>query len=170
MTSFNGWGTAWGGSWGPTGIDPNALAGSASFSITATGLLTAVSNNAAGKGSTLADHEAEWALKRAHEAIEKAQGESSQVRRRVRRQAAREVYFQPLPDVAQQYVDGLKAKVEAARVVEIRALMDLGDESRVIRQEIAQAAVALAKARRLEAERAIEEFDVMYVATILASA
>lgn len=126
---------------------------------------------AAGRGSRLADYEAQWATRRVQEALEAVESApTSRARRRAKREAAREVYFEPLPDVAQQYVDGLKAKVEAARVVEIRALMDLGDESRVIRQEIAQAAVALAKARRLEAERAIEEFDVMYVATILASA
>lgn len=40
MASFNGWGTAWGGSWGPTDTDPNAMAGSASISVTATGTLT----------------------------------------------------------------------------------------------------------------------------------
>jgi len=34
-TSFKGWGTSWGNSWGPITVDPNAMQGSASFSITA---------------------------------------------------------------------------------------------------------------------------------------
>lgn len=41
MASFNGWGTAWAGAWGATSFNPNAMAGSASFSFTATGTLTA---------------------------------------------------------------------------------------------------------------------------------
>ena len=171
MASFNGWGTAWGGSWGPTDTDPNAMAGSASISVTATGTLTAFSLNvAAGKGS-LADYEAEWALKRAQDAIEKAQGEPSKVRRRVRRQAARDVYFAPpLPDVALVYVDRLKAERHEAELAEMRALLDLSSQASAVKAEVARAAVQMAQKKQADAAQALEEFDVMYVAAILAEA
>lgn len=171
MASFNGWGTSWGGSWGPTDTDPNAMAGSASISVTATGTLTAFSRNvAAGKGS-LADYEAEWALKRAQDAIEKAQGESSKVRRRVRRQAAREVYFAPpLPDVALVYVERLKAERYEAELAEMRALLDLSSQASAVKAEVARAAVQMARKKQADAAQALEEFDVMYVAAILAEA
>ena len=38
-SSFQGW-EGWGDSWGPVTVDPNAMFGSASFAITATGNLT----------------------------------------------------------------------------------------------------------------------------------
>lgn len=171
MASFNGWGTAWGGSWGPTETDPNAMAGSASISVTATGTLTAFALNvAAGKGS-LADYEAEWALKRAQDAIEKAQGEPAKVRRRVRRQAAREVYFAPpLPDVAQVYVERLKAERYEAELAEMRALLDLSSQASAVKADVARAAVQMARKKQADAAQALEEFDVMYVAAILAEA
>jgi hypothetical protein len=148
------------------------MAGSASIVVTATGTLTAVSLNvAAGKGGSLADYEAEWALKRAQEAIEKAHGASSQVRRRVRRQAAREVYFAPpLPDVAQVYVERLKAERYEAELAEMRALLDLSAQTSSVKAEVAKAAVQMARKKQADAAQALEEFDVMYVAAILAEA
>lgn len=147
---------------GTAEIDFGAFPGSNEASVTV---------SSAGHGSRLADYEAQWANKRVQQALDAVEhAPTSKARRRAKREAAREVYFAPLPDVAQVYVDGLKQKVEAARIAELRALMDLGDESRKIRQDIAQAAVVLAQRQRMEAERAIEEFDVMYVATILANA
>ena len=35
-TSFKGWLSSWGNSWGTTATDPNAMRGSASFSFSAT--------------------------------------------------------------------------------------------------------------------------------------
>ena len=128
-------------------------------------------NAGAGKGGSLADYEAEWALKRAQDAIEKAQGESSKVRRRVRRQAAREVYFAPpLPDVAQVYVERLKAERYEAELAEMRALLDLSSQASAVKAEVARAAVQMARKKQAAAAQALEEFDVMYVAAILAEA
>lgn len=124
----------------------------------------------AGKGSSLADYEAEWARKRAEQALEAAQDAPAQVRRRIKREAARKIYFDPLPDVAQVYVERLKAEKEAAKLAEMRALLDLAAQTSAIQAEIARAAVLMAQRKRAEAERAIEEFDVMYVAAILAEA
>lgn len=124
----------------------------------------------AGKGSSLADYEVEWSRKRAEQALEAAQDSPAQVRRRIKREAARKVYFDPPPDVAKVYVDRLKAEKEAAKLAEMRALLDLAAQTSAIQAEIARAAVLMAQKKRAEAERAIEEFDVMYVAAILAEA
>lgn len=40
-SSFKGWGSSWGNSWGPIATDPNALVGSASFSLNAVAQATA---------------------------------------------------------------------------------------------------------------------------------
>ena len=125
----------------------------------------------AGKGKSLAEHEAEWASRRAWDAVEQAQQEPAQVRRRVRRQAAREVYFaDPLPDVARVYVDRLKAEKEAAQLAEMRALLDLQAQTSAVQAEIARAAVQMARRKQQQAAQQLEEFDVMYVAAVLASA
>ena len=125
----------------------------------------------AGKGKSLADHEAEWSSRRAWEAVEAAQQEPAQVRRRVRRQAARTVYFtDPLPDVARVYVDRLKAEKEAAQLAEMRALLDLQAQTSAVQAEIARAAVQMARRKQEQAAQQLEEFDVMYVAAVLASA
>ena len=42
MTSFVGWGGAWGDSWGPLTVDPNAMRGAAGMSVSAVGTLTAI--------------------------------------------------------------------------------------------------------------------------------
>lgn len=42
-TSFNGWGSSWGNSWGAVSVDPNAMSGSASFSVLVSGELTGAS-------------------------------------------------------------------------------------------------------------------------------
>lgn len=44
-TSFKGWGSSFSG-WGDGAVDPNAMQGSASFSVNATATLTAVSVSA----------------------------------------------------------------------------------------------------------------------------
>jgi hypothetical protein len=119
----------------------------------------------AGRGRrTLADYEREWAQKPLDEL-------PAQERRRVKRQAAREVYMAPpLPDVAQVYVDRLKAEKEAAQLAEFRALLDLQAQTSTVQAEIARAAVQMARKKQAEAAQALEEFDVMYVAAILAEA
>jgi hypothetical protein len=110
-------------------------------------------------------------LKRAQEAIEKAQGQTARVRRRVRRQAAREVYFAPpLPDVAHVYVEHLKAERYEAELAEMRALLDLSYQASAASAEVARAAVQIARKKQADAAQALEEFDVMYVAAILAEA
>ena len=125
----------------------------------------------AGKGKSLAEHEAEWASRKAWDAVEQAQQEPAQVRRRVRRQAAREVYFaDPLPDVARVYVDRLKAEKDAAQLAEMRALLDLQAQTSAVQAEIARAAVQMARRKQQQAAQQLEEFDVMYVAAVLASA
>lgn len=125
----------------------------------------------AGKGKSLADHESEWASRKAWDAVEQAQQEPAQVRRRVRRQAAREVYFaDPLPDVARVYVDRLKAEKEAAQLAEMRALLDLQAQTSAVQAEIARAAVQMARRKQEQAAQQLEEFDVMYVAAVLANA
>lgn len=168
MSSFTGWGTSWGGAWGPTETDPNALSGAASIEVSASGTLTAFAANV-GAGKTLADYEAEWALNRAQEAIEKAKAAPAQVRRRIKREAAREVYFKP-PAEIQAKADTLKAQRELAQLAEMRALLDLAATTSAAQAEIARIAVEMARRKRAEAEAAIEELDVMYVAAILAEA
>jgi hypothetical protein len=129
----------------------------------------AVAAQGAGKGSTLADYEAEWARKRTQEAVEQTEQAPAQVRRRIRREAAREVYFKP-PAEIQAKADTLKAQRELAQLAEMRALLDLAATTSAAQAEIARIAVEMAKRKRAEAEAAIEELDVMYVAAILAEA
>jgi stress response protein YsnF len=123
----------------------------------------------AGKGGrTLADYEREWQSKPI-EAL------PAKVRRLVKRQAAREVYFQPpadaqLPDVARAYVDRLKAERYTAELAEMRALLDLASQASAVRAEVARAAIQIARKKQADAAQALEEFDVMYVAAILAEA
>lgn len=118
-----------------------------------------------GRGSkTLADYEAEWRDRPIEELPAKA-------RRLVKRKAAREVYFsEPLPEGAQVYVDRLKGQRYQAELAEMRALLDLSAQVSETQAEIARAAVQMARKKRAEAAQALEEFDVMYVATILAEA
>lgn len=120
----------------------------------------------AGKGGkTLAEYEAEWA---------NSPPQTAQERRRLKREAARKVYLEPfkpeLPDVAQAYIDRLKAELDAARTAEIAALLDLRAQTSAVQADIARAAVLMAEKRRADIARQIEEFDVMYVAAILAEA
>ena len=118
--------------------------------------------------SSLADYEREWEGRR--QALEQAKDAPAQVRRRIKRQAAREAYFAPaLPDVAQVYVDRLKAEREAAQVAEFKALLDLAAQTSAVQADIARAAVVMAQRKQAAAAQALEEFDVMYVAAILAS-
>lgn len=119
----------------------------------------------AGRGSkTLADYEREWQDKPLDELPAKA-------RRIVKRQAAREVYFAPpLPDVARVYVERLKAERYEAELAEMRALLDLSAQTSAVRGEVARAAVQMARKKQADAAQALEEFDVMYVAAILAEA
>jgi hypothetical protein len=121
----------------------------------------------AGKGGrTLADYEREWQNKPI-EAL------PAKVRRLVKRQAARDVYFAPpvqLPEIAQVYVDRLKAERYAAELAEMRALLDLSSQASAVRAEVARAAVQMARKKQADAAQALEEFDVMYVAAILAEA
>jgi hypothetical protein len=119
----------------------------------------------AGKGSkTLAEYEAEWRDRPIEELPAK-------VRRLVKRKAAREVYFaDPLPEVAQVYVDRLKGQRYQAELAEMRALLDLSAQVSETQADIARAAVQMARKKQAEAAQALEEFDVMYVATILAEA
>lgn len=166
MASFNGWGTSWGNSWGASGTDPNAMSGSASIAVNASGTLTALGN---GAGKSLAEYEAEWAFKRAQEAIEKAQGKPAQVRRRIKREVAREVYFKT-PAEVQAKADTLKAQREIAQLAEMRALLDLAATTSAAQAEIARIGVEMARRKKAEADAAIEEFDVMYIAAILAGA
>lgn len=123
----------------------------------------------AGKGKTLADYETEWALQRANEAIDRAQKAPSQERRRIKRQAAREVYFKA-PAEIQQQSDQLKARRDIAQIAEIRALLDMAAAQSSAQAEIARVAVDMARKKKREADAAIEEFDVMYVAAVLAEA
>lgn len=119
----------------------------------------------AGKGSkTLADYEREWLNKPIEELPAKA-------RRLAKRQAAREVYFAPpLPDVAQVYVERLKAERYEAELAEMRALLDLSSQASAVKADVARAAVQMARKKQADAAQALEEFDVMYVAAILAEA
>jgi ABC-type amino acid transport system permease subunit len=119
----------------------------------------------AGVGSkTLAEYEAEWRDRPIEELPAK-------VRRLVKRKAAREVYFaDPLPEVAQVYVDRLKGQRYQAELAEMRALLDLSAQVSETQADIARAAVQMARKKQAEAAQALEEFDVMYVATILAEA
>jgi hypothetical protein len=125
----------------------------------------AVVQTGAGKGSkTLADYEREWQDKPLDELPAK-------VRRIVKRQAAREVYFAtPLPDVALVYVERLKAERYEAELAEMRALLDLSAQTSAVKAEVAKAAVQMARKKQADAAQALEEFDVMYVAAILAEA
>lgn len=127
-----------------------------------------VTGNAVPAGhGTLADAEAEWASRPVQEAIE----QPAKVRRRIKREAARAEYFSdPLPDVARAYVDRLQAEKASAVVAEMRALLDLQAQTSTVRADIARAAVVMARKKQAHAAQQLEEFDVMYVATILANA
>ena len=119
----------------------------------------------AGRGRrTLAEWEADWAKRVENKPV------TPKAKRRLKREAAREVYFDPLPDVAQAYIERLKAEQEAARLAEFRALLDLQVEASQVQRDIAHAALLMAQRQYEETKRRIEEFDVMYVAAILAEA
>ncbi len=129
----------------------------------------AVASTGAGKGSSLADYEAEWARKRAQEAVEQAETVPAQARRRIKREAARQVYFKP-PAEIQAQADTLRAQREIAQLAEMRALLDLAATTSAAQAEIARIAVEMARKKKAEAQRLMEELDVMYVAAILAEA
>lgn len=120
---------------------------------------------AAGAGSkSLAEYEAEWRDR-------PTEGPPAKVQKRATIKAAREVYFPAyLPDVAQVYVDRLKAQKESARVAEVRAWLDLQEQTSALRADIARAAISMAQRKQAKAKRELEEFDVMYVAAVLESA
>ena len=118
----------------------------------------------AGHG-TLADAEAEWRK------VEAADEQPAKVRRKVKREAARATYFtDPLPDVAQVYVARLQAEKASAEFAEMRALLDLQTQTSTVRADIARAAVVMARKKQAQAAQQLEEFDVMYIASILANA
>lgn len=120
----------------------------------------------AGHG-TLADAEADWAARKVQEAV----AEPAKVRRRLTREAARATYFaEPLPDVARVYVERLQAEKASAELAEMRALLDLQAQTSTVRAGIARAAVVMARKKQARAAQQLEEFDVMYVAAILAGA
>ena len=114
----------------------------------------------AGHGTRLADYEQQWSQQ---EQVEPA----PVVRPKAKRRA--EVHtLNALPEVARVYVDRLKAERDEARTDEIRALMALGSEATAIRVEVTRAAAEFARRKQEAAAQALEEFDVMYVAAILA--
>jgi hypothetical protein len=117
----------------------------------------------AGKGRTLAEIEAEWAKTREETQPKKAA-------RKARTKIVREVYFAPRDEVATAYVDRLKQEREAAQLAEMRALLDLQAETGRVSAEIARAALELARQQARETQRRLEEFDVIYVAAMLAEA
>ena len=134
------------------------------YTLLLVGASAAVTPVPAGHGSRLADYEQQWLRQETREQVQAPKPKA--------KPKAKAETHKPnaLPEPVQQYVDKLQADYDSARTAEIRALMDLGSQARAIREEVTLAAIEHARRKQAAAAQAIEEFDVIYVAAILATA